>query len=414
MLSRVRILSLMAVALVCSAGSAIAQVGNQYSIPSRKLLDRYNLEQLWMSHAVINASRDRITNLVLDEETVYVQTENGFITALDSRTGAQRWAQLLARIDTPQFPLISNSNTVLVNAGMSMFAVDKWSGSELWNVNLPEQVSTSPTMDEERAFLATGSGSVYAFDLAKVHELYSQNRLPAWGFQARLWRHKTSKAIRFSPLSYDGQITFASETKTIYSVNAADDSLVYQMETPQTVTAPMVRSGDKLFVATGDQRLYCLNAQRGTTIWIFIARAEIPDAPSLINHRCYVSPNDGSLHCVNMDTGVELWEQHGAKHVLAVTQDYVISEDNLGNVLLLSPNEAENEVRIVAKIPMRDFSIRTENELTDRVYLATPSGLVICLKEKGISFPKFFKNPDKRPLEPIFIDDKPETAAESK
>jgi hypothetical protein len=30
---------------------------------------------------------------------------------------------------------------------------------------------------------------------------------------------------------------------------------------------------------------------------------------------------------------------------------------------------------------------------------------VICLKEKGISFPKFFKNPDKLPLEPIFADD---------
>ncbi|HSG68944.1 MAG TPA: PQQ-binding-like beta-propeller repeat protein [Planctomycetaceae bacterium] len=358
-----------------------------------------------MSHAVIDSSRDRVTNLVLDEETVYIQTKNGFISALDSRSGAQRWAQLLARLDTPQFPLISNSDTVLVNAGMSMFAVDKWSGSELWHINLPEQVSTSPAMDEERVFLATGSGSVYAFDLAKVLELYRQHKLPEWGYQARLWRHRTSKAIRYSPLSYDGQITFASETKTIYSVNAADDSLVFQMETPDAVTAPIVRSEDKLFVATGDQRLYCLNAQRGTTLWIFIARANIPAAPNLINNRCYVSPNDGSLHCLNKETGVLLWEQPGARGVLAETENYVVSQDELGNVLLISPQEEQQTSQIIARLPLRDFSIRAENELTDRIYLATPSGMVICLKEKGISYPKFFKNPDKRPLEPIFTDD---------
>jgi hypothetical protein len=260
-------------------------------------------------------------------------------------------------------------------------------------------------MDEERVFLATGSGSVYGFDLAKILELYRQNKLPEWGFQAQLWRHKTSKTIRFSPLTYDGQLTFASETKTMYSVNAADDSLVFQMETPETVSAPLVQSEGKLFVATGDQRLYCFNAQRGTTLWIFVARANIPDAPSLINDRCYVSPNDGSLHCLNVESGVPLWELLGAKHVLAETENYVISEDKLGNILLLSPQEEQQTARIIARLPLRDFSIRIENDLTDRIYLATPSGLVICLKEKGISFPKFFKNPDKLPLEPIFADD---------
>lgn len=405
MLSRVRFLSLIAIALVCSTGSAIAQVGNRTSIPSRKLLDRYNLEQLWLSHAVIDSSRDRVTNLVLDEETVYVQTRNGFISALDSRTGAQRWAQLLARLDTPQFPLISNSNTVLVNAGMSMYAVDKWTGSELWHVQLPEQVSTSPAIDEERFYLATGTGSVYAFDLSKVLELYRQNKLPEWSFQARVWRHQTSKAIRFSPLTHDGQLTFASDTHTVYSVNTADDSLVFQMELPEPVTAPIVQSENKLFVATGDQRMYCLDAQRGTTLWVFVARANIPETPIVIHNRCYVTPNDGSLHCLNIETGIPLWEMPGARNMLAETENYVVSQDKLGNLLLLSPQEEQQTAQIIARLPMRSFSIRAENSLTDRIYLATPSGLVICLKEKGVSFPKFFKNPDKSPLEPIFAED---------
>ena len=405
MFSRVRVLGLVIISLACTSGSADAQIGRGAQLPTRKLLDRYNLEQLWTTRAVINPSRDRVSNLVLDEETVYVQTQNGYITAFDSQSGAQRWAQLLARVDTPQFPLISNSETVLVNAGMSMFAVDKWTGGELWSINLPEQVSTSPAMDEERVFLATGSGSVYAFELKKVLELYRQNRLPEWGFQARLWRHSTSKPIRFSPISYDGQITFASETKTIYSVNAADDSLVFQMEMPENVTSPMVRSDGKLYVATGDQRLYCFDAQRGTTLWVFIARSSISHAPVVINNRCFVSPNDGSLHCLNTETGVALWEQKGATRMLAETENYIVSQDKQDNILLLSPNEDQSGVRIVARLPLRDFTIRVENELTDRIYLAAPSGLVICLKEKGVGFPKFFKNPDKRPLEPIFTDE---------
>jgi outer membrane protein assembly factor BamB len=405
MLSRVRFFLLLAMILLGLPRLGSTQLPGRVELPSRSLLDRYNLERLWLTNAVIDSSRDRVMTLVLDEESVYVQTENGFITALDSRSGTKRWAQLLARIDTPQFPLTSNDQTVLVNAGMSMFAVDKWSGGLNWSMHVPEQVSTSPAIDPEHIFMSTGTGRVYGYDLHMVQKMYTQNRLPESEFRARLWRQKTSKPIRYPPLSHDGQITFASDTNTLYSVNSEDGSLVFQMEMPAAITAQPVRSGNRLFIATADQRLYCLNAQRGTTNWIFVARANIPYAPILIGNYCHISPNDGSLHCVDIETGAVLWVQEGAERVLARTESYLVSQDRLGNVLLLETDNEQGTSRIAARLPMRHFSIRTENELTDRIYMATPSGMVMCLTEKGGKYPTFFRNPDKRPLEPFFADE---------
>jgi hypothetical protein len=48
------------------------------------------------------------------------------------------------------------------------------------------------------------------------------------------------------------------------------------------------------------------------------------------------------------------------------------------------------------------------NDRSDRIYLATESGLVICLREQGREFPRFHKYPEREPILPEFA---PEGAA---
>lgn len=384
---------------------ATATVRAQQTLPPQAMLNRYGLEILWSSRAVINPTRDRVSHVVLDEESVYVQTRNGFVTAFDSQSGIRRWSQLVGRIDSPQLPLVSNSDTVLVASGIRLFAYDKWTGTELWEVAIPEAAGTSPVMGESSVFLASQQGSVYAFDLERIYELYHQNRLPQWSHLTRIWRHSTSKPIVHRPLLYGDQLTFVSKTGILYSVKSEDDRLVFQQTTDAEITAPMVDSGPYLFVATDDNHFYCLDKLRGTIQWTFITRDKVRLAPVIINNRCYINTIDATMYCLDMDTGVELWSMRNAKKFVAKTDSYVVSEDTLGNLLLLSPDETTSEVTLIGRLPFRRFKLKAQNALTDRIYLVTQDGLVVCLRERGETFPRFFKHPERRPIEPIFVDE---------
>jgi outer membrane protein assembly factor BamB len=377
----------------------------QGTIPSRTLLNRYGLELLWSSRAVINPTRDKVEHLVLDEESVYVQTRNGFVTAFDSQSGIRRWAQLVGRIDTPQLPLTSNSDTVLVTSGVQLFALDKWTGTELWEIAIPEAAGTSPVIDEDRVFIASQLGSVFAFDLRKIYELYHQNRLPQWSHLTQLWRHKTSRPIEHRPILYDDQLTFVSQTGILYSVLSKNDQIVFQQQTDVQISAPMIQSGPYLYVATEDNQLYCLDKGRGTIQWDFITRDVVRNAPVVINNRLYLTTADAHMYCINATTGSEHWIVDDAKQFVAKTDSYVVCEDSLRNLVLLAPDETGTGVSRIASLPFRGFRFKAQNSLTDRIYMVTSDGLVVCMRERGQSFPKFFKHPERRPIEPVFVDE---------
>lgn len=344
-------------------------------------------------------------NATIDEETVYIQSQNGFISAFDSETGDRRWAQLVGRLDSPQLPLTSNQDTVLVTSGIRLFAVDKWEGVRLWEIALAEQAGARPVSDNERVYVASQEGSVYAYDLARIYELYHANKLPKWSVQTQIWRHATSRPIKIPPILYENQLTFASKTGIMYSVRPEDDKLVFQMSTNQSISAPMVEKSGRLYVCTDANHVYCLDSLRGTVIWDFVARGPVTTQPRIVNNRCYLSTVAGTVYCLNAETGINEWESKESYKFIAKTENYVVTADRLGNLLLLSLNATGTDVTVTARLPMKSFKFKIANDLTDRIYLVSEQGQTLCLRERGNSFPKFFRNPDRRPVEPIFADE---------
>ena len=56
---------------------------------------------------------------------------------------------------------------------------------------------------------------------------------------------------------------------------------------------------------------------------------------------------------------------------------------------------------------MRQFPVHFGNELTDRIIVASPDGLVASFHEQGRVTPVFHRNPDRRPLAPDMAPDEP-------
>jgi hypothetical protein len=67
--------------------------------------------------------------------------------------------------------------------------------------------------------------------------------------------------------------------------------------------------------------------------------------------------------------------------------------------------------QILGQLPFRRFVVRPGNDRTDRLFLSTESGMIICLRQIGHNFPRYHRYPDRLPLLPEL---EPDESAETK
>ena len=379
------------------------------SLPSSRDLSRYGLTRAWWNQATMDPSRDQIRHLTGDEDNIYVQSRSGIVTAFDAESGRRLWSLLVGSDNQQALPASSNSGILLIAVGLKVHAVNKFTGEVLWELELPHHPSTAPAMDDDRVYLGMVDGSSFAYDLRKIRELWEENRLPRWSNYAFVWRYKAPQQISSPPVPDGRSVTFASMNGSVYSVGASERKLFFQFETAgrTRIVTPLGRGRDSIFVTSEDARMFCLNKENGVRRWAFTAGVPIRQQPRVVEGSVYVCPQDDGMYCLNVNSGLTNWHQARASSFLASTTDYLIASDSLDNVLLLSHDDGA----IVGVLPLRGLNVRLHNERTDRCYLASDDGLIVCLREKGQEFPLYHMFPDRRPLLPEFAPDEAEPPA---
>ena len=388
---------------VCAAlnSMVLAQTTGGNQLPTQQELSNLGLERAWWSHAVINPQRDKVAHVTVDEDLVYVQASSGVLTAFDAENGRQVWSVQLGRFDQPSFPATSNETEVLAVIGASMYSVDKTTGRVLWHLILPGQPSTGASIDDDHVYFGTLDGSVYAFNFRKIEKLYEERRLPKWSGEAQVWMYKTAKAISSPPLSIGRFVYVASRDGSVYSIEKNDRKLTYQFETDGPIVAPLARLENTLFVASDDNTFLALTLTNGQVEWEFTSGLPIRQPIRALSQDLYVFPQRGGMYSLDPKNGDQRWSQPNLSQFVALLGDIVATTDVDGNLVMVNRVKGQ----ILGSMPLRRFAIRVGNERTDRIYLATESGLVVCLRQIGHGFPVFHQYPDRLPLLPEFSSD---------
>lgn len=372
-------------------------------LPTSRLLSRLGLERAWWSQATVNPKRDKVKYMVLDEENVYLQGTGGTVTAFDAESGKRLWSVQLGNRDDPIYPGVSNEKHFLAVNGMALYCIERFSGKVLWELALPAMPSVGPSVDDQHIYIGALDGSIYSFELQKINELYLKRLLPQWSYQAIRWRYRTSKEITTTAYSTGRLVNFASRDGSLYAVGALERDLAWQFETSAPITAPLAATHDSLILASEDYFVYCLNRDNGLVRWEFASGFSIRKAPVIIEQDLYIMPDRGGLFNLVVRTGEEKWEQPGITDLLGATKSRLFGSDVTGNIVLLQRSTG----RPLGTLPLRPFSVRLQNDRTDRLYLATPSGLVVCLREQGSEFAHYHKYPDRAPIVPDVEPDEP-------
>ena len=120
-----------------------------------------------------------------------------------------------------------------------------------------------------------------------------------------------------------------------------------------------------------------------------------PAAP--IADKVYVTTQLGGMYCLAVQTGQQLWWTPGIMRFIAASKDRVYGEDANGNIVVL---HAQTGGRLDV-IPAAGLPIKMMNLQTDRLYLASESGLVQCLHEIELEKPILHRpKPAPKPVEP--------------
>lgn len=387
-----------------AAAPAQSSVSVAPELPSSRTLSRFGLERAWWSQATLNPKRDKVKYLVLDEENIYLQSTGGTVTAFEADSGKRLWAVQLGNRDEPIYPGVSNEKYFLAVNGMALYCIERFSGKVLWELKLPTMPSVGPSVDDQHIYVGSLDGSIYSFELKIIDELYRKRLLPNWSFEALRWRYRTGKEISTTANSTGSMVNFASRDGSLYAVGATERDLSWQFETDAPITAPFAATEDSLILASEDNFVYCLNRTNGLSRWEFASGYPIRKAPVVIEEDLYILPDRGGLFNLTVRTGAEKWERPGISDFLGATKSRLFTADPTGNIVLLQRSTG----RPLGTLPLRPFSVRLVNDRTDRLFLATPSGLVMCLREQGSEFGHFHKYPERAPIVPDVEPDEPD------
>ena len=178
-------------------------------------------------------------------------------------------------------------------------------------------------------------------------------------------------------------------------------TLRFQLETDDRIVAPIALANGRIYMVTqniGGSRIYCVDANSGKLRWAVPTGFPVYHKPQVIGDQLFVATSHGGMYCLSAETGMEIWRHSKSVEFLAATPNVVFASDVVNNIVLLNREDGTP----MGKLPLRNFSVRIENDRTDRVIISTESGLVVCIHEKGREFPLYHMHPDRKPIVPEF------------
>lgn len=397
---------------------------------------RHGLTRPWFTQIEMDRNRTRVQDVVLHEGTLFVQTDHAMIHAIDAETGKTLWAGQVGRPNHPSLtPGVGKDLLAVVN-GSRLYVCNRYDGRLLFEIQLDDVPGAGAALSKRRAYVPMISGMVVAYRLEKLADplkelgKIKENPTPEQTAAAEKDRRENLRLGQefVRPLVCQSrgralvQPLVTRETQTEEFVAWATDrgflhvgwvdlreedrlALKYRLETAAAISSrPTYLPPDPndpndsglIFVTSRDGFVYAIRESDGVSAWRFSAGEPILQPAVVIDERVYVATQLGGMHCLNAKTGTQEWWAAQIDQFVAASRQRVYAADRFGRILVLS---AQTGARLDA-IAAEHLPIKLANSDTDRLYLATDTGLIQCLHELELSEPIRHGEARKQKAEP--------------
>jgi len=435
-----RRLMVIAAFLAVSSPWALAVAGQNVLIPETTAA-RHGLTRPWFTQLELAQEQARVTDVILCDGVLYIQTDTAVVQAVDAETGKTLWSRQVGRPGHPSITPDANNNLLVVVNGSRLYVVNRHNGALLYERAIDGAPVAGIAVSLKRAYVPMIDGMIVGFPLdqlmdvrpvvvseAELEEQLLASSLPSEKPQGNKSQadKKTDKTPSNEDLLPDlrigqelrhpvscqspGQVVarpiIAMESRSVEHAawctnlgqlnlasvdRKADDvtarlTLQYRMaiESPILCSPAYLQAdpeilGDTglIFVASSSGFVHAVRENQGDVLWRFSTGETIVRSPVVFDERLYVATERGGMFCLDVKTGKSIWCAPNIVQFVAAGKSRVYGVDPRGQIAILN---AENGARLDT-LPAENIAIKFCNNDTDRIYLISERGVVQCLRE---------------------------------
>jgi outer membrane protein assembly factor BamB len=415
------------------AQPARPEIFTRPDVPPREALDRLNLRLAWRTYVPMDGMRDGLVSVQPAGPDLLVLTRSGHIILMNAENGETRWR---TRVGIPYRTRLApaiNSRTVLVVNNVFLYALSRSTGQVQWQFRLPGGVSAPLAAGEDAVYVPGATGRFYKYFLPRMefaalvaarakrdsplHQLYEKNKRTTGsishfsqsvrdageevveGPQPLLaWEAVTGLRLESRPLiGHERVVAVGAEGTAVgFDRNPTEGGRpheIYRFDTEAPINVPPGQFGDAGYIGAQDANVYALNLVNGRVLWRFTSGEAISHRPVALEQDVFLAAGENGLSRLDRATGESMWRvargpkviesNVEAKRFLAANTKFVYAQDRLGRLMVLDRRLGHT----LSVYDVRDFVFPVSNEITDRLYLAANSGLIVCLHDKEYTAP---------------------------
>lgn len=157
-----------------------------------------------------------------------------------------------------------------------LYAINRADGTPRWTFETGGPIASSPAVSGDLVYISSLDGNIYAVEAATG---------------TKRWEFATEGERRFTAPGIHGAIPRTERMPDPFDV---------------FLSSPTV-AGGTLYIGSGDQHIYALDAATGALRWSFATGDVVHASPAVVDGVVYIGSWDRNLYALDAATGVERW-----------------------------------------------------------------------------------------------------------
>jgi outer membrane protein assembly factor BamB len=390
------------VSMMMAGGLAHAQMPFPVDlVPTRTALQRVGLERQWFG-VIPLVETERLMKITLANDLLFAQTDYAMVHAFDAESGRLLWSAQLGERTGFARGAAANSFAVYVTNANTLHALDRKTGRPVWKYNLGTVPTSTPACDDDRVMVGLTSGKLTTMDLKQTD---SKGNTSILSSPREAWTWATGGPVLTRPLPAGQFAAYGSSDGKVDLVESRDGNQLYRLVTGSPIGEGLGTFGTRLLlVPSADNNLYGVDLLTSKVAFTFPSGAPIEQEPMVADQDIYVVNTAGNMSLIDPETGEPKWTQRtqGGRLAAASANKLYLRSYNLDlfvmdrktGQMLVDPGETHTRIGL----NLRGYDLDVVNRFHDRLYFATSSGLIVCLRETGQAQPRLLSDPKAHPF----------------
>lgn len=344
----------------CTAQSGMELVSNPVA-------QQLGLERVWSTALRVDPQRGRVENVIVHRGLIIAQTNTAIVQGVDAETGRTYWVAEIGKASyQTQMPAV-NDKYVAVTNGDTLYLLDRSTGGQIWSQRLGKAPSAGPALSDDRVYVPLDGGLVEGYKIQRERLLdHVPTRFSGTGLTPQ------------SPVTVGNRVLWTTDKGYVYSREQTKELIQFRFRMNDTATAAPLYMAPFVYAASRSGTVYCLDEVTGLDVWQASGANSISRPLTAIDGKLFAISETGEMLRLNPLSGAQMWYTTGIARFLAAGAKnlYVLDAQDRLQVL-----DAETGGR-KGSIPVSGIDLAVRNTSSDRIYLASSTGTLQCLRER--------------------------------